>query len=208
MVALSSKKRVSVQQYLASEPQAEFRSEYWNGEIVAMAGGSPAHNRILRNLTRRLGNQLDGSVCEPYASETRVRVPECNAYFYTDALIVCEGALLDDGLTETVLNPTVIVEILSPTTESADRGRKFACYRTVSSLLLYVLIQQDAPAVDVYARQADARWLLTALTGMESTLALEAVGVSLPFSEIYQGVEFPPHLAISDDEVSEVSPDA
>jgi Uma2 family endonuclease len=196
---VAAKKFVSPQQYLIREQQAELRSEYWNGEIVAMVSGSPAHNRILRNLTRRLGNQLDGSLCEAYASETRVYMPQCNAYFYPDALIVCGDVQLQDGVTETILNPTAVIELLSPTTETADRGRKFACYRTLPSLQFYVLIQQDAPAIEVYAQQADNRWLLTVLTELEATLALETVGVVLPFSEIYQGVDFPPLPAIPDE---------
>lgn len=202
MVALASQKYASPPQYLEGEAQAETRSEYWNGEIVAIAGDSPAHNRILRNLTRRLGNQLDGSACEPYASETRVRVPECSAYFYPDALIVCGNVQLEEGQLETILNPTVIMEILSPATESADRVRKFACYRTLVSLQFYVLIQQDAPAIDLYVRQPDNRWLLIPLTGPEATFTLESLGISLPFAEIYQGVDFPSQSTIPTEEPS------
>ncbi|HLK61126.1 MAG TPA: Uma2 family endonuclease [Chthonomonadaceae bacterium] len=196
MVAQPQKPYISPEAYLAQERAAEFRSEYWNGEVVAMAGGSRNHNRIIRNLIRRLGNQLDGSSCEAFASETRVRVPECNVYFYPDILIVCDGAHYEDTEAETLLNPTVIMEVLSPGTEAADRGRKFACYRTLPSLILYVLIEQDAPNIDLYTRQADGNWLLTALSGLESVLALDPPSASLPCIEIYQAVEFPPQRGL------------
>jgi Uma2 family endonuclease len=190
MAAVPQKPMLSPEEYLAQERKAEVRSEYWNGEIVAMAGGSRSHNRILRNLTRRLGNQLEGGSCEPFSSETRVRVPECNAYFYPDILIVCSEALYEDAESETLLNPAVIMEVLSPGTEAADRGRKFACYRTLPSLKSYILIAQDTPVIDLYTLQEDGRWLLSYFMGLESALMLEDIGVSLPFAEIYQHVEF------------------
>ena len=196
MIALA-RSYVTPEQYLQQEDLAEFRSEYWNGEIVAMSGGAPRHNRIIRNLNRRLGNQLDGSPCEPFASETRVRVRECNTYFYPDALIVCGTPEYEQGGAEMLLNPTIVFEVLSSSTEAIDRGSKFACYRTLPSLQFYILIQQDAPIVEMYARQADDTWLLTVLKGMDATLLLNNAGVVLPFSEIYQNVVFPPPLEIS-----------
>ena len=198
MVAEKTPNCVSPQQYLEQEEQAEFRSEYWNGEILAMSGGSAAHNRILRNLTRRLGNQLDGSTCDSFASESRVRISECNAYFYPDAFIVCGGAQTEATQMETVLNPVAILEVLSPSTEATDRGRKFACYRTLASLQYYVLIEQARPAIDLYTRQPDGGWLLTILSGPEAMLSLETVGVALPLSEIYQRVEFTPPVETSE----------
>jgi Uma2 family endonuclease len=200
MAVAPQKPYISPEEYLAQERMAEVRSEYWNGEIVAMAGGSRNHNRILRNLTRRLGNQLEDGPCEPFSSETRVRVPACNTYFYPDALIVCGETLYEDTEAETLLNPSVIVEVLSPGTEAADRGRKFACYRTLPSLKYYLLIAQDALEIDLFTRQEEGQWLLTALTGLEATLVLEEIGVVLPFTEIYQSVEFsPPYPPISGD---------
>lgn len=188
---------VTPEQYLLQEDLAEFRSEYWNGKIVAMSGGTPKHNQIGRNLALRLGIQLDRSPCKLFLTETRVRVPECNTYFYPDAMIVCGTPEYEAGEAEMVRNPTVIFEVLSPGTEAVDRGRKFACYRSLPSLQLYVLIQQDAPAIELYARQPDDTWLLTPLTGLEATLFLNTVGVTLPFTEIYQDVVFPPPLTIS-----------
>lgn len=190
MTAEPRKERTPPQEYLQRERLAEARSEYWNGEIVAMAGGTRSHNRILRNLTRRLGNQLDNSPCEPFASETRVFVPECNSYFYPDALITCREAQYQDSRLETLLNPVLIAEVLSPSTEAADRRGKFDCYRTLPSLQYYLTIEASAPAIDLYARQAEGRWLYTPLRGMDAVLEIEPIGVALSFLEIYQGVEF------------------
>lgn len=196
MVAVPSKPWISPQQYLALEDHAEFRSEYWNGEIVAMAGGSPAHNRIVRNLARRLGNQLDGTACEPYLLETKVRVSDCNTYFYPDILIACGPIELEEGATEAVHNPIAIIAVLSPSTESTDRGYKFACYRRLPSLQWYILAQTEAPFLEVFERQPDNRWMLSELNGLDATLNIEAAGVSLRLREIYEKVAFPPRPAV------------
>lgn len=188
------------QEYLIAEAQSEQRSEYWDGIIVAMAGGSRSHNRIIRNLNRWLGASLEQSPCEPYSSETRVRVEACNAYFYPDALIVCGEAEFEESESETLLNPTVLFEVLSASTEAADRGRKFACYRTLPSLFHYVLIAQDTAAVDLYTRQPDDTWLLLSLTGLDAVLSLDQPALSLPLSEIYRAIEFPPPLRLTTQE--------
>ncbi len=187
MVA-SDKGYVSPARYLENESGAELRSEYWDGEVVAMAGGSPVHNRIVRNLIRRLGNLLEGSHCEPFTSETRVHIPRCNSCFYPDASVVCGTIETTDEATETILNPIAIFEVLSPATEAAERGRKFACYRSLSSLECYVLIEQETPAVDLFLRQPDGTWLLLAQTGIENVLPLTAIGITLTFSELYKGI--------------------
>lgn len=191
MTAELQKHWLSLEEYMVQEREAAFRSEYWNGVMVAMAGGSPAHNRIARNIARRLGNQLDGTPCEPFASETRVRVSACNAYFYPDISIVCGEARYDTDEAETVLNPSVIMEVLSSGTEAADRGRKFACYRSLPSLQYYVLLEQQMPSLDLYIRQEDGHWLLVPVSGLEASLTIYAAGVSLPFAEIYERVDFP-----------------
>lgn len=185
---------ITPQEYLAAEQHSEQRNEYWDGVIVAMAGGSRSHNRIIRNMNRCLSRLLDGSACEPFSSETRVRVAECNTYFYSDALIVCGEAEYEETETETLLNPTVIIEVLSPSTEAADRGRKFACYRTLPSLHHYILIAQDAPTIDLYTRQPDETWLLRDLTGIDAVLTLDTPSLGVPLAEIYRAIEFPPRL--------------
>ncbi len=191
MVAVRSKAYVSARQYLDQERQAEYRSEYWDGEIVGMAGASRSHNRITRNLTRWLTALLEGSGCEAFATETRVRVQECSAYFYPDMLIVCGDIQADEADVDTILNPTVLMEVLSPSTEAVDRGKKLTCYRTLPSLQTYVLIAQDTPRIDLYERQTDDRWMLSTLTGLNGRLVLEAVAVTLPLMDIYRNVELP-----------------
>jgi Uma2 family endonuclease len=190
MVAIPKPPYITPQQYLEQEQTAEVRSEYWNGEIVAIAGGTRNHNQIIRNLNRRLGNLLEGSPCKPFSSETGVRVSDCNTYFYPDAIIVCGEAEYEETEAETLLNPTVILEVLSPSTEAADRGRKFACYRTLASLQYYLLIEPDMPAIDLYTREANGIWQFSTLTGLDAILTLDRLGIALPLTEIYQAVEF------------------
>ncbi len=193
---------VSVEEYIACERSADARSEYWDGAIVGMAGGSPVHNRIVRNLARRLGNQLDGTSCEPFASETRVRVPACNVYFYPDITVVCGDAEYEIGEAETLLNPAVIIEVLSRGTEAADRGRKFACYRALTSLRYYVLIEPNAPALDLYIRQDNDAWLLVPIRGLEADLTIAEAGIILPLTEIYERVIFAPQTNIPADDAA------
>jgi Uma2 family endonuclease len=190
MVAATRLPRYSPAEYIARERVAESRSEYWDGEIVAMAGGSRSHNRIVRNLTRWLGNELGDGPCEHFASDTRVRVPECNTYYYPDLVIVCGDADYEDAEAETLLNPTVIFEVLSPATEAFDRGHKFDCYRSLSSLTHYILVEQSKPGVYLYTRQSDDVWLLSPLHGADATLTIEAAGIALPFARIYERVDF------------------
>lgn len=190
MSAELQSRRISPEEYIACERCAASRSEYWDGTIVGMAGGSPAHNRIVRNLTRRLGNQLDGTNCEAFASETRVLVPACNAYFYPDIAVSCGSAEYEAGEAETLLNPAVVIEVMSRGTEAADRGRKFACYRALPSLRYYILIEQDAPALDLYIRQDNDTWRLVPMHGLEAILTITAAGITLPLTEIYERVAF------------------
>ncbi|HZO87468.1 MAG TPA: Uma2 family endonuclease [Chthonomonadaceae bacterium] len=141
--------RISPQEYLAHERKAETKSEYHGGRIVAMAGASKGHNRITVNLIRHLANQLEGTSCEPFANDLRVRVPACDKYDYPDVAVVCGEPQFEDSHLDTLLNPTLIIEVLSDTTEAADRGEKFACYRTLASLTTYVLVAQKRPSVEV-----------------------------------------------------------
>src|SRR5262249_33624204 len=147
------------EEYLEGERAAETKSEYYDGVIVAMAGASPEHDRISGNLLRHFGNQLEGTPCEPFTSDMRVRVPECNRYYYPDVSIACGGSEFE-GLSgvRSLLNPTVIVEVLSESTEKTDRGDKFLCYQTLPSLQVYVLIAQDRSQVEIYTRKPEDKW--------------------------------------------------
>jgi len=190
MVAATQKRTVSEAEYLDLELHAEHRSEYWNGTIVAMAGGTSAHNRIVRSLSRSLARRLTNGACEHYSGDTRLYSPECHTYFYPDLQIVCGEERLAKTEAETLLNPTIIVEVLSKSTEAIDRGHKFECYRSIVSLQVYVLIDQYAFAVDVHTRQPDGSWHETFIRGRDAVLDLNSCGVSVPLSEIYERVKF------------------
>jgi Uma2 family endonuclease len=190
VVAARRKALVSEEEYLELELQADHRSEYWDGTIVAMAGSSIAHNQILRNLTHSVSSELRSAQCEQYNSDTRLYSPKCRTYFYPDSQIVCGKANYLKTEAETLLNPTVIIEVLSRSTEGVDRGYKFECYRSISTLQVYILIDQYSLAIDVHTRQEDGAWRETFLRGEDAILKLQACGLALPLSEIYENVEF------------------
>ena len=164
------KTRLSPEEYLALERKAEVRSEYLDGDMVAMSGGSREHNLIVTNLVSELRLQLKGRPCEVYPSNMRVKVSATGLYTYPDVVVVCGEPTFEDESVDTLLNPTLIIEVLSDSTEAYDRGGKFAHYRKLASLMEYVLIAQTKPHVEYYVRQPDNRWLL-AETNNLSTLS-------------------------------------
>lgn len=183
--------RLTPQEYLARERQAETKSEYYNGEIFAMAGGSEEHSLIATNVVTELGLQLRDRPCKVYNSDLRVQIDQEGPYTYPDVSVVCGEAQFADAEVDTLLNPTVVVEVLSPTTEAWDRGGKFEQYQQVASLQEYVLIAQDRPRVERYARQAEGEWLLTVVTGLDGRLTLASVECELRLAEVYRKVSFP-----------------
>lgn len=185
-----SKPWLSPQEYLVKERRAEFRSEYYNGEMFAMAGASFEHTLAKDNLAREAGNQLKGGPCRVLTSDLRVKVDASGLYTYPDVAIVCDKPQFEDGKMDTLLNPRALVEVLSDPTEKYDRGRKFAHYRQVASLQEYVLVAQDRPLVERYVRQADQSWTLTVYEGLAATFEFASIAVRIPLAEIYSGVEF------------------
>ena len=177
------------QEYLAKERRAEFRSEFYRGEMFAMAGATWEHTRIKDNLARQAGNQLEGGPCQVATSDLRVKVRATGLYTYPDIVIVCDEPQFEDSQFDTLLNPRVVVEVLSDSTEKYDRGTKFAHYRQVPSIQEYVLVAQDRPLVERYVRQPDDTWLLTVFSGLSQTFAFAAVPVQIPLAEIYRGLE-------------------
>jgi Uma2 family endonuclease len=190
MASAALKKRFTPEEYLALERQAEFKSEYFDGSIFAMAGATRQHNLLTGNLNRRIASQLDDRSCESYASDMRVLVSHTGLYTYPDVTVVCGEPVFLDDKQDTLLNPTVIVEVLSPTTETYDRGRKFGHYRRLPSLREYVLVAQDEVLVERYVRQGDD-WLLTDLRSMDDTLRLTSIDCHIPLQEVYARIEFP-----------------
>ena len=179
------------EEYLALERQAETKSEYLRGEVFAMAGASFAHTTISFNMLVLLAPQLKQRSCTARGSDLRVKVPPTGLYTYPDIVIICGRPQFEDRHRDTLLNPTVIFEILSRSTEGYDRGEKFANYRTLESLSDYILISQHRPLVEHYARQPDESWLLRSYEGMEAILPIPSIGCELPLADIYDKVEWP-----------------
>jgi Uma2 family endonuclease len=184
------KSLITPQEYLALERQAEYKSEYFAGEVFAMAGASRAHNLIAFNVAGELRTQLRGGPCEAYVGDMRLQVSETGLYTYPDLVVVCGEPRFEDAQLDTLLNPTLIIEILSPSTEAYDRGQKFAHYRRLESLQQYVLIAQDRMHVECFTRRADQQWLLSEATEPEGVVDLASAGFRLMLSDVYDRVEF------------------
>jgi Uma2 family endonuclease len=178
-------------EYLAAERRSREKNEYVNGRIYAMAGASRVHNLIVGNLFAELRSQLRGRPCEAYVNDMRVKVQRTGMYTYPDVAAVCGDPGMEDEHLDTLLNPSVIVEVLSPSTESYDRGEKFAHYRRLESLQEYVLVAQVTPRVEHFRREGD-HWVLTELDGTDAEVALSSVGCVLALGDIYDRVVFPP----------------
>jgi Uma2 family endonuclease len=189
-MSAATKQWITPEQYLARERAAAFKSEYYQGEMFAMAGTSVRHCTIKDNLARGTGNQLLGTNCRVVTSDLRVKIPATGLYTYPDLVIWCGKPAFEDTELDTLLNPRAIAEVLSESTESYDRGKKFAHYRTIPSLQEYILASQDEPLLERFARQADGSWSLMEFSGLASVLEFASVQARVPLSEVYDGVEF------------------
>ncbi|MHB2020111.1 MAG: Uma2 family endonuclease [Candidatus Xenobia bacterium] len=183
--------RLTPEEYLKIERQAERKSEFYNGEMFAMAGASRRHEQVKMNIAAELHSRLKGRPCDVYSSDMRVKVNATGLYTYPDVAALCGEGQFEDAEVDTLLNPSVIVEVLSPSTEAYDRGGKFANYRQVPSITDYVLAAQDRMSVEHYARQPDGSWLLHAYERPEDDVEIGSLGVRLPLAEIYARVKLP-----------------
>lgn len=183
--------KITEEQYLALDRAAEFRSEFLDGEIIAMSGGSMRHARLQQNISAGLDTPSRDRGCEVFGSDFRVRVSR-RMYTYPDISLVCGQPRLADEHQDTLLNPVVIFEVLSASTEKYDRGIKFQHYRTIDSLKEYILVDQDQVRIEQYARQANNIWTLRDYQSLQEELTIASIGVSLPLSRIYDRVELPP----------------
>lgn len=183
--------RYTAEDYLTLERTAPYKSEFHAGQIYAMVGASREHNLVSGNVFRELSLQLKSRPCEAYVNDMRVRAAQAKNYYYPDIAVVCGQPELEDKHGDTLLNPTLLVEVLSPSTEAFDRGGKFANYRKIPSLREYLLVSTHEPRIEHYVRQGEA-WLLTETEGLNATLVLEAIGCTLALGEVYDKVQFPP----------------
>jgi len=179
---------VSPEEYLAIERAAEYKSEYVNGEVFAMTGASRKHNLIAGNIYGELRQQLKGKPCEAYPGEMRVKAPAARSYVYPDIVVVCGEPQFEDSYFDTLLNPTMAVEVLSKSTQSYNRLAKSAYYRTIDSLVEYLLVSQEEYRVEQYVKQADARWLLSDVRSLESVIELKSIDCSLALRDLYDRI--------------------
>ena len=182
--------RLTPEQYLEIERAAERKSEYYNGRMYAMAGASAAHVLVTANLTGEVRSALKGRPCLVFHSDLRVRVPPAVLYAYPDLAVVCGKPAYAEPGRDTLLNPTAIIEVLSPSTEAYDRGLKFALYRKIESLQEYVLVSQTDARIEVFRRKPGEKWELSEFTGLDAVCQFESLDCSVALSEVYQNVPF------------------
>jgi Uma2 family endonuclease len=190
MSTAAEKRRYTPEEYLALERKAPYKSEYYRGEIFAMSGVSREHNQIAGNIYRSLGNQFEDRPCEAFIADLRVRVLPTGLYTYPDVAALCGEPRFEDEEVDTLLNPSLVVEVLSPSTEDYDRKKKFDHYRRIDSLREYVLVSQDRVRVERFTRQG-RDWLLTIFERRDETLGLASVNAEIPLRAIYARVEVP-----------------
>jgi Uma2 family endonuclease len=180
---------ISPEEYLAGERQADIRHEYFAGEVFAMAGASREHNQISANIVRLLGNQLLEKPCSVFASDMKVKIRKKEKYTYPDIVVVCEKEEYEDEHQDVLLNPVVLMEILSDSTEAYDRGDKFSHYQAIPSCAEYILISQYTFKMERFSRQPNNSWLYTIYQDENDVLSVRAIDCALPLAEVYRKVQ-------------------
>jgi Uma2 family endonuclease len=188
-MAINPERKMHSAEYLAFErAQTDAKHEYLDGEITAMSGASLAHNLIAVNVLTALRTQMRGRPCNVFSGDMRVKVSATGLYTYPDISALCGEPQLEDDAFDTLLNPSVIIEILSPSTEAYDRGVKFAHYQSIESLQVYALIAQDKRRIEIYRRQESDNWLYSAVDGLDAKVSLDVIGCELTAADVYEGV--------------------
>ena len=188
-MALQPKTRFTPEEYLEMERKAAYKSEYHDGEIFAMAGASESHISIVANLMYLLVGQFKGRDCKAYSNDMKVRVTATGLFTYPDVVILCGEARFDDQQRDVLMNPGVIIEVLSDSTEAYDRGKKFDHYRSIESLSDYLLVAQDRPEIDKFVRQPNQQWLYSPNKGIDSRVEIASVNCVLSLAEVYDKVD-------------------
>lgn len=190
MTVITPPKSYTEAEYLALEVTSEIRSEYRNGDIIAMPGGTPTHNEVIRFFIYLLTAALRKQPYSIFMTDQRLWIPERAMYTYPDIMVTPRPVPLKAGRKDTVIDPILIAEVLSESTQGYDRGDKFAAYRTIATLQDYVLIDPNTPHVEYYAKQGEQQWLFTDYSSLEQSFTLASVNVQIPLVELYEAVEF------------------
>lgn len=190
MLVQSESKTYTLDEYRALEETAEFKSEYDDGEIIPMSGGTINHNRVVRNLVRILDTAFRQKPYEVFTSDLRLWIPQYAKGTYPDVMVIDGNPVFNDNRTDEILNPCLIVEVLSKSTEGYDRGDKFLYYRSIPEFKEYLLVSQSEYFIEHYRKTGEGQWLLQEYRGHEREIALESVGVSLVVKDMYEGVNF------------------
>lgn len=184
------KTKLTPAEYLEFERKSETKHEYFDGEVFAMSGAKRNHNKIVGNLSGLIWQHLKGKDCEFYPTDMRVFVPATGLYTYPDLVVVCGEPIFQDNVFDTLLNPILLVEVLSETTESYDRGKKFQHYRSIESLREYVLVAQDEARIEKYVKTGDGFWLLSEAVGLNSEIEFSSIECKIALNEVYDKVNF------------------
>lgn len=197
-IAVYGKKKLTIEEYLEWEKASEEKHEYYQGEIfpmsghgeaLAMSGASLRHNKVFSNLFGELGIALKGKSCRPYGSDLRIYIPENTLFTYPDITIICGELISSEVDEDSFIQPTIIIEILSPSTKRYDRGEKFRLYRDIPSLKEYILVDALSIHIEAFRINAGGYWQLEEYKSTEGELKLGAVNAAIPVSEIYEGVK-------------------
>ena len=184
------KTKLTPEEYLEFERKSEIKHEYFDGEIFAMSGAKRNHNVIAWNIGGELRQKLKGKNCEAYPGDMRVFVPATGLYTYPDLVVVCGEPEFQDDVFDTLLNPTLLIEVLSDSTEGYDRGKKFQHYRSIESLREYVLVSQDEARIEKYVKTGDGFWLLSEAVGLDSEIEFSSIECRIPLAEVYDKIDF------------------
>ena len=190
MLTSSPPKTISLEEYRNLETIAEVKHEYHDGEIIEMTGGSINHNRLVRNLIRLLDNALRKTIYEVFPSDLRLWIPQYNRGLYPDLMIIAGEPLFSDNRNDEILNPCLIIEVLSPSTSGYDRGDKFRYYRSIPQLNQYLLVSQGEILIESYSKTSENHWLLQEYIPARGIISLDSLGISLNLADIYEEIHF------------------
>ena len=190
MSTAEKKLRYTFQEYLDLEEKADLRSEYYQGEIFAISGGTDRHSLIGTNMTREMGNGLMDSECFVFGSDLKIRIEAADAGVYPDGMVICGPRDYYEDRTDIVTNPIAVVEVLSDSTAAWDRGGKFKQYRLLPTLQEYILIEQKSPQIEIFTKNKDGFWVFREYEGLDSVIEIESLKISLSTRRVYHGIIF------------------